>query len=210
MKKYIVIAVLAIGAGVLCSQPGWREQVGFTPDGSFLVSSGWKVKPAGKQIPLDTLPMATALSKDGKYLLVLNGGYKPPSILVLSVADMKEVSRIAVPDAWLGLAVAPDGKVYASGGSKATVYEYTLSPEGKIEAARQLVVVPEKERGRGKNQDGTAAVPHPVRAGRKIDFRLELDRRDGLPARRGERGTIGQDRPGSAHHRHGAEQSQEG
>lgn len=147
MKKYIVIAVLAIGAGVLCSQPGWREQVGFTPDGSFLVSSGWKVKPAGKQIPLDTLPMATALSKDGKYLLVLNGGYKPPSILVLSVADMKEVSRIAVPDAWLGLAVAPDGKVYASGGSKATVYEYTLSPEGKIEAARQLVVVPEKERG---------------------------------------------------------------
>ena len=35
--------------------------------------------PAGKQIPLDTLPMSTALSPDGKYLLVLNGGYRPPS-----------------------------------------------------------------------------------------------------------------------------------
>ncbi len=49
------------------------------PDGGFLLNSGWRVKPAGTQIPLDTLPMSSVLSKDGRFLLVLNGGYKPPS-----------------------------------------------------------------------------------------------------------------------------------
>ncbi len=116
MKKYLGVAFMVLCAGVLSSQPSWREQVGRQPDGSFIVSSGWRIKPAGKQFPLDTLPMSTALSKDGKYLLVLNGGYRPPSIIVLSTADMHEVSRVPVPDAWLGLAVSPNGKnVYASG-----------------------------------------------------------------------------------------------
>ena len=46
--------------------------------GGFLLNSGWVLDPVGKQVPLDTLPMATALSPDGKHLLVLNGGYRPP------------------------------------------------------------------------------------------------------------------------------------
>ncbi len=146
MKKYSGLVLIAICAGVLSSQPGWRDQVGPQPDGSFTVSSGWRIKPAGKQIPLDTLPMSMALSKDGKYLLVLNGGYKPPSIIVLAASDMHEVSRIPVADAWLGLAVAPDGRIYAGGGSRATVFEFALSSDGKIASARELVVVPQDKR----------------------------------------------------------------
>src|SRR5438034_6499525 len=59
----------------------------------FRSNSGWRIKPAGNQVPVSTLPMSTALSPDGKFLLVLNGGYNPPSISVLDVAAEKEVSR---------------------------------------------------------------------------------------------------------------------
>ena len=147
MKKYLGIAFMVICAAVLSSQPSWREQIGRQPDGSFMVSSGWRMQPAGKQVPLDTLPMSMALSKDGKFLLVLNGGYRPPSIIVLNAADMHEISRVPLRDAWLGLAVSPDGKhVYAGGGSRATVFEFTIDSDGKLTPGRELVVAPEDKR----------------------------------------------------------------
>jgi WD40 repeat protein len=63
--------------------------------------------------------MSSALSKDGKYLLVLNGGYNPPSITVLQADTMQEVGRTPVADGWLGLTFSPDGKsVYVGGGSR--------------------------------------------------------------------------------------------
>jgi YVTN family beta-propeller protein len=142
MKRYLAFAFVMVCAGVLCSQPSSREQVGPQADGTFLLSNGWRLKPAGTQVPLDTLPMSSALSKDGKFLLVLNGGYKPPSISVLAVDQPHEISRAAVADAWLGLVFSPDGKhVYASGGSKSTVFEFSFSPEGVLAPTREFVVV---------------------------------------------------------------------
>src|SRR5258708_39565440 len=74
----LAIAFLSLVA-ILGSQPSPREQVGPLPGGAFLLNSGWKLDPVGQQAPLDTLPMSSALSPDGKYLLVLNGGVKPPT-----------------------------------------------------------------------------------------------------------------------------------
>jgi YVTN family beta-propeller protein len=146
MNRYFAFPFVMICAVVLCSQPSRREQVGPQPDGSFLLSSGWRIKPAGTQVPLDTLPMSTALSKDGKYLLVLNGGYKPPSISVLTVDSPHELARVPVADAWLGLAFSPDGKmVYVGGGSKATVFEFSFA-NGELKPAREFVVVPQETR----------------------------------------------------------------
>src|SRR5437879_5691778 len=39
-----------------------RQTVGPTPDGGFLLNSGWKITPAGRQVPLDTFPMSSILS----------------------------------------------------------------------------------------------------------------------------------------------------
>ena len=140
------IAVLLGSSVILVSQPAPPERVGPLASGGFLLNSGWRLTPAGKQVPLDTLPMATALSRDGRYLLVMNGGYNPPSISVLDVAAAREVARVPVPDAWLGLAFTPKGdRVYAGGGSKASVFEFTFS-NGKLEPARTFVVVPENKR----------------------------------------------------------------
>ena len=122
------IGLAAAVCALLSSQPGAREKVGLLPDGGFLLNSGWRLQPAGRQIALDTLPMATALSPDGKYLLVLNCGYKPPSISVIDAASGKLLSNTGVPDAWLGLTFSPKGdRVYVGGGSRAAIYEFTLA-----------------------------------------------------------------------------------
>ncbi len=49
--------------------------------------------------------MAAAVTPDKKFLLVLNGGYNPPSISVIDIATNKAVGRAAVPDGWLGLVI---------------------------------------------------------------------------------------------------------
>ena len=66
----LVVAFISLGA-LLSSQPAPRERVGPLPDGSFLLNSGWRLAPVGKQVPLDTFPMSSALSPDGRYLLVV-------------------------------------------------------------------------------------------------------------------------------------------
>ncbi|HEV2447811.1 MAG TPA: YncE family protein, partial [Candidatus Sulfopaludibacter sp.] len=136
-----------LAAAILTSQPAPREQVGPLPGGAFLLNSGWRLQPVGRQIPLETLPMSTALTPDGRYLLVLNGGYRPPSISVIAAADGSVMGTTPVPDAWLGLAISPKGdRVYAGGGSKAAVFEFALQ-DGKLTAARAFPVAPDGKLG---------------------------------------------------------------
>jgi YVTN family beta-propeller protein len=144
-RSALLIAFVSVAA-LLSSEPAPREQVGPLPKGGFLLNSGWRVAPAGKQVALDTFPMATALSPDGKYLLVLNGGYKPPSISVVNTASGSVVNSIPVPDGWLGLTFAPKSNlVYVGGGSKASVFEFELV-NGTLQPRRTFVVAPEAQR----------------------------------------------------------------
>ncbi|MCC6345249.1 MAG: beta-propeller fold lactonase family protein [Bryobacterales bacterium] len=131
---------------ILVSQPASLTRAGKQSDGSFLLVNGWRIKPAGRQIQVDTFPMSTALSRDHKLLLVLNGGYNPPSISVVDTDRGAELSRTRVADGWLGLTMSPDGKkVYVGGGSKASVFEFDFE-DGKLTPARTFTVVPEATR----------------------------------------------------------------
>jgi YVTN family beta-propeller protein len=133
-----------LAAALLLSQPSPREQPGPTPDGGVLLSSGWRIKPAGTQIQVDTFPMATAVTPDKKLLLVLNGGYNPPSVSVIDIASAKQLSRAQVPDGWLGLTINKAGdKVYVGGGAKAAIYEFSLV-NGALIPSRLFPVVAEK------------------------------------------------------------------
>ena len=144
MKPRVIFGALILitAALVSSSQPPPREQVGPLSGGGFLLNSGWRVKPAGVQIPLDTLPMSSLLSKDGRFLIVLNGGYNPPSLSVLDTKDGHEVGRTPVSDAWLGMSLSKDGKtLWVSGGSQASVYEFSFDESGKFAPTRTFEIV---------------------------------------------------------------------
>src|SRR5262252_527924 len=137
----LAAGVIALAA-LLGSQPAPREQVGPLPGGGFLLNSGWRLDPVGKQVPLDTFPMSSALSPDGKYLLVLNGGFKPPSVSVIETASGRVTGSVPVEDGWLGLAFTPRGdRVYVGGGSRAAIFEFTFT-NGTLQPARTFPVVP--------------------------------------------------------------------
>ena len=75
-------------------------------------------------------PMSLAVAPDG-HLLVLSGGAKA-SIGVVNGAELP------LPDAWLGLTFAPNGKtVYAGGGSRGVVYEFNYA-QGELKLAREM------------------------------------------------------------------------
>lgn len=146
MKLRIALPILALASLALISQTSSPERVGLMSDGGFLLNSGWRIKPAGAQIPVESFPMATAITPDKKYLLVLNGGYNPPTVSVVDIAAGKELGRTPVPDGWLGLTMTKAGdRVYVGGGSRASVYEFTFS-EGALKPSRVFPVVAEKDR----------------------------------------------------------------
>ena len=147
MKRTIPAVLCLVLAGLLASQTAPPERVGPMPGGGFLLNTGWAITPPGTQIPLDTFPMSSALSKDGKFLLVLNAGYDQPSITVLDAKTIKPVGGISLPDAWLGMSFAPDGKtLYVGGGSQACVYQLSLSDDGQLKLVRTFPVVDPSKR----------------------------------------------------------------
>jgi DNA-binding beta-propeller fold protein YncE len=135
--------------------------------------------------------MATALSPDGRYLLVLNGGYKPPTISVLDAATGREIHRVPVADGWLGLTFSPKGdRVYVSGGSRAAVYEFSFA-DGALEPTRTFAVVTPDKRTHADfigdvalTPDGRliyaaelyhdSPLPHPLPSGWQVLLRHEL------------------------------------
>ncbi|HTC87343.1 MAG TPA: bifunctional YncE family protein/alkaline phosphatase family protein, partial [Bryobacteraceae bacterium] len=136
-------AFILIAAALLSSsQAPPREQVGPLANDGYLLNSGWRVKPAGAQIQLDTLPMSSVLSKDGRFLIVLNGGYNPPSLSVLDTKDGREIGRTPVTDAWLGMSLSSNGKtLWVGGGSQAAVYEFSFDENGKLAPTRTFEIV---------------------------------------------------------------------
>src|SRR5260370_3606406 len=148
LKYRIVLAIAFLSlVAILGSQPSPREQVGPLPGGAFLLNGGWRLDPVGRQVALDPLPMSTALSPDGRYLLVLNGGYRPPSVSVIETSSGRVTGSVPVADGWLGLAISPRGDtVYVGGGSKASIFEFTFA-NGVLKPARTFVVVPQAQRG---------------------------------------------------------------
>jgi DNA-binding beta-propeller fold protein YncE len=151
MKLRIVLLVCALAlvaivtSRQLKSDKTPQQKVGPLADGGFLLNDGWTIRPAGQQVPVDTLPMSTAISKNGKFLLVLNGGYNPPSISVIDIAQKKEVGRTKIADAFLGLMFSPIADlVYVGGATTGKVFEYSFdSGTGMLTPAREIVAVPD-------------------------------------------------------------------
>jgi YVTN family beta-propeller protein len=95
-------------------------------DGSTLLPSGWRIRPAGRVVPVGTLPLNLVTLSDGS-IMVSNGGYGGNSLMRIDPARARVVWRAPLPAAWLGL--ARSGRdwrdtLWASGGPTNRVYRF--------------------------------------------------------------------------------------
>ena len=122
------LALVAAGGAATAAQ--LATHAGPRPNGTAVTPVGFKVTPAGTQTPLGDLPLTTALSPDGKTMLVSNDGQGTQSLQVVDTATSKVVQTLeyATPKAlFVGLAFSPDGtKAYAGGGGQQVVHAYDV------------------------------------------------------------------------------------
>ena len=123
MRKlsWLVLPVAA-GVGVLATRlvPGPR------PGGSVLLPSGWWIHPAGRQVPVGTLPLNLVVLSDGQLAVPANG-FGASGVRGLDPATGRQVWTLPQHAAWVGLAgsgSAGHDTLWASGGKMNTVFRF--------------------------------------------------------------------------------------
>ena len=124
MLKRALLALLAVpviaGLGFVAA----RLTPGPQTDGTTLLPSGWRIRPAGRQVGVGTLPLNLVTLSDGS-VLVTNNGYGENGVMRIDPLAGSVVWRLPLKAAWLGLArTGRDWRdtVWASGGGSNRVY----------------------------------------------------------------------------------------
>lgn len=139
-RLWIAGVLFALGGSLAAANPDGVVRVGPMAGGGFLLPDGWRIRPAGKNIPVSTLPMSQALSPDGRYLAVLNGGYAPTTVSVIDLKTESEVSRTPLHRGWRGLAFSPHGdQLYVGNGPESSVTEFSFRG-GRLSDPRKILV----------------------------------------------------------------------
>src|SRR5215831_12146153 len=136
MRRHVLLltSALIVVAG-LYSQRARLLTVGRSGNG-FVLNTGWRIQPAGTDIPLSTLPMSHALSPDGRWVAVLNGGYNPASVSLIDPTSARVVASVEIGDGWRGLAFSRSGNaLYAGNGARGSISE--ISVDGGLTAQRK-------------------------------------------------------------------------
>ena len=130
----VALAVLVGGGAAWAASQAMAP--GPRPDGTAATSYGWMVTPAGRQVPLGDKPFGSAMSPDGKTVLVSNDGQYRQSLSVIDTASGKVRQSLYYdsPEAlFVGLAFSPDGRhAYASAGGNNKIRSYDVTPQGKL------------------------------------------------------------------------------
>src|SRR2546427_81818 len=121
-RPWLAVSGLAIAAALAT-----RLKPGPLPDGSTLLPSGWRIRPAGRQVTVGTLPLGLATLSDGS-LLVTNNGYAENGLMRIDPGAAAVTWTQPLAAAWLGLArTGADGHdtVWVSGAGTNRVYRFT-------------------------------------------------------------------------------------
>src|SRR5437899_2199005 len=121
-KRLLLLLPALAGAALLAT----RLVPGPLRDGTTQLASGWRIRPAGRQVTVGTLPLNLLALSDGS-VLVTNNGYGENGLMRIDPVSARVVWRTRLPAAWLGLARAGGGwrdTVWASGGATNRVYRF--------------------------------------------------------------------------------------
>jgi YVTN family beta-propeller protein len=83
--------------------PSTKQYAGPTQDG-FLLPNGWKLTPAGEQLPLSDLPLNILPLKNEPRVVVTTNGFNTHAIQIVDLATKQIVGRQTSWESWFGLA----------------------------------------------------------------------------------------------------------
>lgn len=133
MKTQFLRSFLILGIALILLQQAEAQSKknldlpGQLPGGEVLLPNGWKLSPAGTQIPLGDLPLGMDVSPGGKFAVVTNNGVSKPTISIVDLQLEKVIQTMPVKNAWLGVKITRDGKsFFVSGGNENVVYWFRM------------------------------------------------------------------------------------
>jgi DNA-binding beta-propeller fold protein YncE len=131
----LVPSLLYIAVTAQSAAPQPNAAPGSQTDGSMLLPNGWRVAPAGRHLPVGTMPLNLVISADGRYAIVTNNGIAKPSFTIVDLNAWTVKSTVALDHAFLGLAWSADGsRLYSGGGGQNNVQEFTYADGGLTRA----------------------------------------------------------------------------
>ena len=116
------------------ASPGGRPTTpvaGALADG-FLLPNGWKLTPAGDQIPLTDLPLNIVPIDDERHVLVGTAGYNAHELSLIDLETRRVVAKETVRQSWFGMVVNDDDRAWWSGGGSGVLHSFQVA-DGKIE-----------------------------------------------------------------------------
>lgn len=131
-------AVLGLSIGLIWSQTAAPRTAAkgsaATAHKGVLLPNGWRLTPAGEQIPLTDLPLNILVSSDGRNALVATSGYNAHELTSVELATGKKTAVKTVPQSWFGLtADEKSGRVWWSGGGDGQLHLFEWR-DGKFQA----------------------------------------------------------------------------
>jgi len=133
LRLALVLAAVAPALAVDAGPKTLREQ--------SLLPTGLHLDPAGQSFDLGSLPLAMALSPEGDRLAVLLSGWREQGLQMVDPRTGQVLQTLPQKAAFLGLAFAADGSLYASGGDEDQIVRYGLK-DGAMSAQGALVLAP--------------------------------------------------------------------
>jgi YVTN family beta-propeller protein len=120
------IAIVLIFVSVACAAPGPSSNVPAGVAEQPRLPTGARLDPAGRSFEVGSMPLAVALSPDGKRIAILLNGWREQGVQILDRGTGQITQNLSQPAAFLGLTFSADGKsLYASGGNEDVVYRYS-------------------------------------------------------------------------------------